>query len=65
MDGMRCPECWSDKVYRSRSTDKPWLRVVLCSRMRCHYCGLTFVSPIWQTAGKDIEPPVTHMRRAA
>ncbi|MCA9026519.1 MAG: hypothetical protein KDA86_15030 [Planctomycetaceae bacterium] len=65
MDGIRCPECCSDQVFRSQSKDKPWLRAMLCTRMRCHWCGLAFVAPLWQTAGKDVEPPTAQLRRAA
>ncbi len=64
MTGVRCPECYSEKVFRSQSTDKSWLRVVLCSRMRCHWCGLTFVTPPWQTAGREVEPRMVQLRRA-
>lgn len=60
---MECPHCYSHLVFRSRTTDRPVYRLVLCTKLRCHYCGETFLAPMWQTAGKHIEPP--RQRKAA
>ncbi len=54
---MKCPECGSRLVYRSRSADAPYLRLLLCTRMRRHWCGEKFLVPVWQTLGQDVEPP--------
>jgi hypothetical protein len=54
---MQCPHCASQLVFRSRSADHAAYRLVLCTKLRCHYCGKSFLAPLWQTAGRVVDPP--------
>ncbi|QDU38914.1 hypothetical protein Mal4_32460 [Maioricimonas rarisocia] len=63
---MECPRCASTDVRRSRNSDWPLLRLILCVRARCHWCGLLFIAPMWramkpEAANSDSQPE----RRAA
>jgi len=62
---MECPHCRSQLVFRSRSEDHPAFRLLLCTMLRCHFCGDTFLAPVWKTAGQQIEPPPNPVRHDA
>lgn len=47
---MRCKSCNQDQfLHLSQSRDHWYLRLVLAQAVRCHYCGHSFLAPVWYT----------------
>lgn len=47
---MKCSRCGESKYIRiSESKDRLLFRLFLGRCLRCHYCGDTFMAPVWKS----------------